>query len=247
MKFSLVSLLAYGLSAVEAHTIFQKLSVNGKDQGQLTGIRAPNNNNPVQNVNDQGIICGQSGTRSNTVINVNSGDRLGAYWGHVIGGAQFPNDVDHPIAKSHKGPVQAYLAKVDNAATTGITGLKWFKIWHEGFDTNTRKWGVDTMIQNNGWVYFNLPQCIAPGHYLLRVEALALHSANRPNQAQFYTSCAQINVSGSGTFTPSQTVSFPGAYQQNHPGIQTSIYGLTGQPDNGGKAYSIPGPAPISC
>ena len=103
------------------------------------------------------------------------------------------------------------------------------------------------MIQNNGWVYFNLPQCIAPGQYLLRVETLALHSASKPGQAQFYMSCAQINVSGSGSFTPSQTVSFPGAYQQNGPGIQTSIYGLTGQPDNGGKSYQIPGPAPISC
>lgn len=103
------------------------------------------------------------------------------------------------------------------------------------------------MISNGGWVYFNLPQCVAPGHYLMRVEILALHSAGQQGQAQFYQSCAQINVSGSGTFSPSQTVSFPGAYQANHAGIQTSIYGLTGQPDNGGKAYTAPGPAPISC
>jgi cellulase len=104
----------------------QKVSVNGKDQGQLTGIRAPNNNNPVQDVNSQNMICGQSGTKSNTVINVAAGDRIGSYWGHVIGGAQFANDPDHPIAKSHKGPVMAYLAKVDNAATASLNGLKWY-------------------------------------------------------------------------------------------------------------------------
>ncbi|KAK4241316.1 hypothetical protein C8A03DRAFT_41260 [Achaetomium macrosporum] len=246
MKFSLVSFLAYALS-VEGHAIFQKVSVNGADQGSLTGLRAPNNNNPVQDVNSQNMICGQSGSRSNTVINVKAGDRIGTWWQHVIGGAQFSGDPDNPIAKSHKGPVMAYLAKVDNAATASQTGLKWFKIWQDGFDTGSKKWGVDNLINNNGWVYFNLPQCIAPGQYLLRVEVLALHSAGKQGQAQFYQSCAQINVSGSGSFTPSQTVSIPGVYSANDPSILINIYGAQGQPDNGGKAYNPPGPAPIKC
>ncbi|KAK1754685.1 glycoside hydrolase [Echria macrotheca] len=246
MKFSLTSLLAYGL-AVEAHTIFQKVSVNGKDQGQLTGIRAPNNNNPIQDVTNQGMICGASGTKSNTVIKVASGDRIGAYWGHVIGGAQMPNDADNPIAKSHKGPVMAYLAKVDNAASASLSGLKWFKIWQDTFDPSAKIWGVDNLIKNQGWVYFSIPQCVKAGDYLLRVEVLALHSASKPNGAQFYQSCAQISVSGSGSFTPSETVTFPGAYKQSDPGISTSIYGLAGQPDNGGKPYQAPGPSPISC
>ncbi|KAL2020937.1 hypothetical protein VTK56DRAFT_7824 [Thermocarpiscus australiensis] len=246
MKFSLVSALAYALS-VEGHCIFQKVSVNGQDQGQLTGLRAPNNNNPVQNVNSQDIICGQSGYKSQTVINVAPGARIGAWYQHVLGGAQFPGDPDNPIAKSHKGPIMAYLAKVDNAATASQSGQNWFKIWQDGFDTNSKQWGVDHMISNNGWVYFNLPQCIAPGQYLLRVEILALHSAYSSGGAQFYTSCAQINISGSGSFTPSQTVSFPGAYQANDPSILINIYGTTGQPDNGGKPYTPPGPAPINC
>ncbi|KAK0752327.1 glycoside hydrolase [Schizothecium vesticola] len=246
MKFSLASVLACGL-AVEAHTIFQKLSVNGKDQGQLTGMRAPNNNNPVQDVNSQNMICGSGGSKSQTVISVAGGDQLGMYWGHVIGGAQFANDADHPIAKSHKGPVMAYLAKVDNAASTAVTGLKWFKVWQEGFDVGSKTWGVDTMLKNQGWVYFKLPSCIAPGQYLLRGETLALHSANKPNQAQFYQSCAQINVSTGGSFSPSSTVSFPGAYQASHPGIAANIYGLAGATDNGGKPYQAPGPDPISC
>ena len=125
MKLSLVSLLAAALS-VEGHCIFQKVSVNGADQGSLTGLRAPNNNNPVQDVGSQDMICGQSGSTSQTVINVKAGDRVGAWYQHVIGGAQFSGDPDNPIAKSHKGPVMAYLAKVDNAASTGKTGLKWY-------------------------------------------------------------------------------------------------------------------------
>ncbi|KAK0638774.1 glycoside hydrolase [Cercophora newfieldiana] len=246
MKFSLTSLLACGL-AVEAHSIFQKVSVNGKDQGQLTGIRAPTNNNPVQDVNNNNMICGQPGSKSQTVIKVAGGDRIGAYWGHVIGGQQFPNDADHPIAKSHKGPVMAYLAKVDNAASASVNGLKWFKIWQDTFDTGSKVWGVDNMIKNQGWVYFNIPTCLAGGEYLLRVETLALHSANKPNQAQFYQSCAQISLTSSGSKVPSETVSFPGAYKASDPGISANIYGLAGQPDNGGKSYQAPGPAPITC
>ncbi|KAK1771199.1 glycoside hydrolase [Phialemonium atrogriseum] len=246
MKLSLVSVLAYSL-AVEAHCIFQKLSVNGQESGSLVALRAPNNNNPVQDVNSQNMACGQPGSTSQEIINVAPGDKIGSWWQHIIGGAQFANDPDNPIAKSHKGPVMAYLAKVDNAASASLSGLQWFKIWEDTFDTTSLLWGVDNMIANNGWTYLTLPECIAPGHYLLRVEILALHSAKSQGAAQFYQSCAQINVSGSGTFTPSSTVTFPGAYQANDPGILVSIYGKLGAPDNDGLPYAAPGPEPITC
>ncbi|KAL1867546.1 hypothetical protein VTK73DRAFT_4098 [Phialemonium thermophilum] len=246
MKLSVGTILAYSL-AVEAHCIFQKVSTNGKDDGSLTGIRAPSNNNPVQDVNSPNMACGQPGSTSQTILNIAPGDKIGAWWQHVIGGPQFPNDPDNPIAKSHKGPVMAYLAKVDNAATAPSSGQKWFKIWQDTFDTSTRKWGVANLISNNGWVYFDFPKCIAPGQYLLRMETLALHSAKSQGGAQFYQSCAQINVSGSGTFAPAQTVSFPGAYKANDPGILINIYGKTGTPDNDGKPYKAPGPDPITC
>ncbi|PVF93949.1 hypothetical protein CPB86DRAFT_818371, partial [Serendipita vermifera] len=41
--------------------------------------------------------------------------------------------------------------------------------------------------------------------------------------------------------------SFPGAYSSNDPGILISIYDNSGQPTNGGKSYTPPGPAVISC
>ncbi|KAM0817235.1 putative Endo-beta-1,4-glucanase D [Seiridium cardinale] len=242
MKFSLVSALAFGLTA-EAHTIFQKVSVNGADQGSLVALRAPTNNNPVYDVTSTNIICQQDGSTSSSVISANPGDKIGAWFQHVIGGPQFSGDPDNPIAKSHKGPVTAWLAKVDNAATASKTGQQWFKIWEDTFNTGSKTWGVDNLISQDGWVYFGLPSCIAPGDYLLRVEVLALHSAKSSMGAQFYTSCAQIRVggSGSGTFSPSTKVSFPGVYQQNDPSILINIYGSTGQPDNDGKAYQAPG------
>ncbi|KAI1303786.1 glycoside hydrolase family 61 protein [Xylaria venustula] len=240
MKFSHIATLVFAASA-EAHTIFQEVSVNDQKQGSLVALRAPNDNNPVYDVTSQDIICQKAGRTSSSIINVNPGDQIGAYWGHVIGGAQFANDPDNPIAASHKGPITAWLAKVDNAATASKTGLKWFKIWEDTFNPSTKKWGVDNMISNQGWTKFQMPQCIAPGNYLLRVEILALHSARTSMGAQFYMSCAQLKIGGSGAFSPSQTVSFPGAYQQNDPSILINIYGSTGQPDNGGKAYNAPG------
>ncbi|KAK5626051.1 hypothetical protein RRF57_001766 [Xylaria bambusicola] len=225
--------------------MISEVSVAGQKQGSLVGLRAPNDNNPVYDVSSQDIICQKQGRTSNKIINVKPGDEIGAYFGHVIGGAQFANDPDNPIAKSHKGPITAWLAKVDNAATASKTGLKWFKIWEDTFNPSSKKWGVDNMIANQGWVKFQMPQCIAPGDYLMRVEILALHSAHQNMGAQFYMSCAQLRISGSGTFSPSQTVSFPGAYKQNDPSILVNIYGLTGQPDNGGKTYNAPGNVPV--
>jgi lytic cellulose monooxygenase (C1-hydroxylating) len=47
------------------------------------------------------------------------------------------------------------------------------------------------MIANQGWHYFEMPKCVAPGDYLMRVELIALHSAGQAGQAQFYMECAQ--------------------------------------------------------
>ncbi|AEO56416.1 glycoside hydrolase family 61 protein [Thermothelomyces thermophilus ATCC 42464] len=240
--FSLVALA----TAVSGHAIFQRVSVNGQDQGQLKGVRAPSSNSPIQNVNDANMACNANIVyHDNTIIKVPAGARVGAWWQHVIGGPQGANDPDNPIAASHKGPIQVYLAKVDNAATASPSGLKWFKVAERGL--NNGVWAVDELIANNGWHYFDLPSCVAPGQYLMRVELLALHSASSPGGAQFYMGCAQIEVTGSGTNSGSDFVSFPGAYSANDPGILLSIYDSSGKPNNGGRSYPIPGPRPISC
>ncbi|EWC47519.1 hypothetical protein DRE_00487 [Drechslerella stenobrocha 248] len=248
MKFQVQALLAAGLAATaQAHAIFQKISINGVEQSQLAGFRAPNSNDPIMDVTTNDIVCQVPGSKSSAVVNVPAGAKIGTYWGHVLGGAQFAGDVDHPIAASHKGPIAIYLAKVDNAGTTPSTGLKWFKVAEEGLNTGSKKWAVDTMIDGNGWWYFTMPSCLASGNYLLRAELIALHSAYDVLGAQFYISCVQINLTGGGSFNGGSTVSFPGAYSQSDAGVKINVYGSSGQPDNGGKAYPIPGPAPMSC
>jgi cellulase len=52
--------------------------------------------------------------------------------------------------------------------------------------------------------------------------------------------CAQINVTGGGSKSPSPTVSFPGAYKSSDPGITVNIY-------SGLKSYTIPGPKVFTC
>ncbi|EHK97736.1 putative endo-beta-1,4-glucanase D [Glarea lozoyensis 74030] len=118
-----ILLAALAVSGAAGHTIMQKISVNGADQGQLKGVRAPDSDSPIMNVNDANFACNTCiKYKDNTVINVPAGAKVGGWWGHVIGGAQGSNDPDNPIAASHK----------DDAATTGTTGLKWFKIGEEG-------------------------------------------------------------------------------------------------------------------
>jgi len=247
MKTSTLLSFVLAACAANAHTIFQKVSVNGVDQGQLKGVRAPDSDYPIQDVNDAEFACNKGIThKDSTIINIPAGARVGSWWGHVIGGPQGSNDPDNPIAASHKGPISVYLAKVSNAATSGTSGLSWFKIAEDGLDSSG-KWAVDRMIAGSGWNYFTLPSCVAPGNYLMRVELLALHSAYSSGGAQFYMECAQINVTGSGTSTGANFVSFPGAYKANDPGILINIYGTSGQPDNGGKPYVIPGPPVLTC
>ncbi|KAF4545678.1 Glycoside hydrolase family 61 [Lasiodiplodia theobromae] len=233
-------------AAANAHAIFQRVSVNGQDQGLMTGVRTPTSNNPIQDVQASNFACnsGFSSPVSSTVIDIPAGAQVGAQYQHLIGGPQGSNDPDNPIAASHKGPIIVYLAEVDDAAAASPDGLEWFKIYEEGLSSG--HWGVDTLLENDGWATFTMPSCVASGQYLMRVEVIALHGAYSQGGAQFYMSCAQINVTGGGSKT-GQTVSFPGAYSANDPGILINIYGASGQPDNGGNAYQIPGPSVLAC
>jgi hypothetical protein len=149
-----------------------------------------------------------------------------------------------------------YLAKVDDALSTKVTGLKWFKIYEDGMDANG-EWAVTRLYNNKGLVDFVLPSCIPSGQlvislesrwstdtiisrYLLRAELIALHAASNYPGAQLYMECAQINVTGGGSASPA-TVSFPGAYKATDPGIKFQLYWP--KP----TSYTIPGPRPFTC
>lgn len=90
----------------------------------------------------------------------------------------------------------AYMKKVSDATKDSGVGGGWFKIHEDAFDGS--KWGVDRLIANKGKQVVTIPQCIAPGQYLLRAELIALHGAQSPKGAQFYMVCLTLRYSSFG-------------------------------------------------
>jgi cellulase len=137
-----------------------------------------------------------------------------------------------------------YMSKVADAATADGSS-SFFKIFQDTWGKNPSGgsgsddyWGTKDLNTNCGKMDVKIPSGLAPGDYLLRAEAIALHSASGLNGAQFYITCYQITVTGGGSTNPSG-VSFPGAYKATDPGIQINIYQNL-------ATYVAPGPAVIS-
>jgi hypothetical protein len=76
---------------------------------------------------------------------------------------------------------------------------------------------------------------VPSGKYLVRVESIALHQAQAAGGAQFYLSCAQVEITGGGNGTPGPLVAFPGAYKATDAGLLWSNY-----PER--TSYKAPGP-----
>ncbi|KAL3424568.1 endoglucanase ii [Phlyctema vagabunda] len=226
------------LPLATAHTIFTQLKSGTTQYGISYGVRTPSYDGPITDVTSNDVACngGPNPTMSSPyVIDVAAGSTVQATWRHTL--TSGPEDV---IDASHKGPVIAYLKKVNNAATDVGYGSGWFKISEAGYNPSTKTWAVDDLIAAKGIQNIPIPACIPSGQYLLRAELIALHGAGSPSGAQLYMECAQINVvGGTGTASPS-TVSFPGAYSASDPGILISIYGTL-------SSYTIPGPAVFTC
>ncbi|GLB38358.1 putative glycosyl hydrolase family 61 [Lyophyllum shimeji] len=234
MKCFLLSFVLLASSAY-ARTVFSAVSVNGVDQGHAVGVRVPASNAAITDITSNDIICNTGFIQpvSQAVITVPAGSQVTAQFHHTSAGYVGPDPAD-PLDPTNKGPVMAYLAAVPSA-----TQSNWFKIFESGYDTTTRQWGSDKLFINGGNATFTIPSCLKAGQYLLRAEAIALQNAASYPGAQFYMSCAQLSITGTGTTSPS-TVSFPGAYKPTDPGIVVSgIYGVT--------SYRAPGPAVFSC
>ncbi|KAJ1300408.1 hypothetical protein OPQ81_005228 [Rhizoctonia solani] len=139
---------------------------------------------------------------------------------------------------SHAGPVITYMARAPSDITKWNPGTDavWFKVAEQGYENG--KWAATDILtgENNSIARFTIPASLKAGQYLIRHEIIALHAAYSYPGAQFYPSCIQVEVTGSGTETgPSELVAFPGAYTASTPGIVFDMYK--------GEDYPIPGPA----
>ena len=146
------------------------------------------------------------------------------------------------MAPSHAGPMTTYMAPYEgNVSNVNVNLLKFFKI-HEAGLYPDGTWATDKMLANQGLWTVSIPYDIKPGTYVVRHELLSLHFATEDSNykafgvvgPQFYPSCYNIRVTGSGAAQP-VGVTFPGAYKPMHPGLVFDIY-LKNQ------NYPIPGP-----
>lgn len=119
------------------------------------------------------------------------------------------------------------------------SGPGWFKIWEDGYNSDSKKWCVDTLIENNGLLSVNLPTGLPSGYYLIRPELLALHQAYR-GDPQFFHGCAQVfieNGPGGSLDVPGEfSVSIPGHVAASAPGLSFNLY------EDDPTKYEIPGP-----
>ncbi|KII84165.1 glycoside hydrolase family 61 protein [Plicaturopsis crispa FD-325 SS-3] len=138
---------------------------------------------------------------------------------------------------SHIGPMITYMALAPSDITQWLPGTDavWFKVAEAG-KTADGLWASTDILSADDSIYtFTVPANLKPGQYLVRHEIIALHAAYEYPGAQFYPSCLQLQVTGSGTQSPTSFVSFPGAYTPDTPGIVYDAYTNT-------SAYPIPGP-----
>ncbi|KAI0073774.1 glycoside hydrolase family 61 protein [Panus rudis PR-1116 ss-1] len=232
--FKLLS-LACLIASVAAHATFQELWINGVDQGSSC-VRLPLSNSPVTDVTSPDIACNVNPTPTSGVCSANPGDQLTVEMHQQPGDRSCSNEA---IGGDHYGPINVYMAKVDDATSAVGSEANWFKVAEIGLPSNNPDyWGTEVLNDNCGHYTFTVPKDIAPGDYLVRAEVIALHVASTVGGAQFYMSCYQVKIGGSGTATPS-AVKIPGAYSPQDPGILINIYTQL-------NTYQIPGPTPYA-
>jgi hypothetical protein len=226
MKF--LTALVLAATAVNAHYTFPRLVINGQSESSdWTSVRQTKNaqsKEGVLSVGNGDLRCYSSGSAP-SVASVPAGATV-----YFVSSQQ----VNHP------GPTQYWVAKVpsgQSAKSWNGDGAVWARLstTKPTVDSNKQQhWPGENLYRT---VDFTIPSSLAPGEYLLRVEQIALHQAQQQGGAQFYIACAQIQVTGSGSGTPSPLVSLPGAYSSSDPGIVVDIWS---KPlDN----YVGPGPA----
>ncbi|KAK7185477.1 fungal cellulose binding domain-containing protein [Paraphaeosphaeria sporulosa] len=219
------ALLLAAASAVSAH--YTLPTINGAPAwSAVRQAKNWQNNGFVGDVTSSDIRCNQLYAGNETVS--------------VAAGSSVKVNVN-PNAY-HPGPFQSYLAKVPEGQDVNKwdpTGAVWFRIYAEQpkFGSQARK------LTNTGAANYDIkiPSCIPAGKYLMRNEHIGLHVAQSSGGAQFYLSCAQIEVTGGGSKTPTNLAAFPGAYKASDPGILINInYPVP-------TSYVNPGPATFTC
>ncbi|PGG95808.1 hypothetical protein AJ79_09868 [Helicocarpus griseus UAMH5409] len=210
-SFTYAALLGTLITQATAHYVFP--AIEGTEDWQYVRMFTDQHTNgPVTSVETEDIRCNKDGVNGGSTQTLD-----------VAAGSEVAFTVRSEIG--HPGPLQFYMAKVPEGASAvdwDGAGDVWFKIYGDG--PNISPEGLTWPSSSATTVSVTLPSSLPSGEYLLRVEHTALHGASEAGGAQFYISCAQINVTGGGNGSPGPLVAFPGAYSPTDPGLMINIY-----------------------
>ncbi|KAI9889532.1 MAG: hypothetical protein M1814_005226 [Vezdaea aestivalis] len=241
-RLQIVSLVLGLVCTSSAHTFMSTFFVNGVSQGDTgTCVRMPwqktlsgettDVTKPVKDITSQEMVCGWMGNQGvKFVCPIEAAQTITFEYRH---GDPRKNTND-ALDRSHKGPCSVYMKKVTSAVKDNGAGDGWFKIFDEGYNSQTGKWCTEKLDDNMGHMSVKIPGDIQEGYYLVRSELLALHITGSP---EFYIGCAQVYVTGGGSASPSG-VSIPGYVNANDPALKYNIFAPSLP-----LPYPIPGPA----
>ncbi|RXW18990.1 hypothetical protein EST38_g6869 [Candolleomyces aberdarensis] len=223
---SLAAIVLSLATLVHCHYTFPALLVGGQSTGDWVNVRRTNNynsNGPITDVSSADFRCYNSqGARSATTARVSAGSRIGFKANQGV---------------YHQSVTNIYMARAPgDVSSWDGSGNVWFKVHEVPAVTNGGS-SISFPAMNVDKYEFTIPSSLPSGQYLVRVENIAVHGASSFGGAQFYISCAQVEVTGGGNGNPGPLVAIPGVYTGREPGIMLNIYYPV--PAN----YVMPGPA----
>ncbi|KAF8642783.1 hypothetical protein AX16_009416 [Volvariella volvacea WC 439] len=200
------------------------------DNTTLSAIRAVQSKGPLNDTSSPFLNCGIGAQPAELMADAMPGNKISFAWRNF--------EASNGFWIHDTGPILTYLASCGDISCANYSSQNadWFKIWQDGRHSDDGKW-IQANLIGGAPANVQLPDNLARGNYLVRHEIIALHLANETRGAEFYVSCSQIRVGGSGTGRPRQSdlVKFPGAYKPTDPGILVNAYDTS-------KPYVFPGP-----
>jgi len=229
---------------VAGHGSVTHITIDGKtyegpksgDQDLQSPVRMISTPSPVKGADNPAMNCGQDARPAALVADANPGSKVSFGWRSGEDGVLWPHNL---------GPMITYMAACNGpCAQADVANAKFFKI-HQVGQKQDGSWFQDDLHNNaDATVDMTLPNNLPAGEYLIRHEIIALHLAGDVGGAEFYPSCSQIRLSApanpSTASLPTDTVTFPGGYSDNDPGIHVNVF------DDNFKYTNFPGPAVIT-
>jgi len=194
--------------------------------GQNTIEREWGTFNPIEQPQNQAIICNTPGTPARRSATVPAGSVIKAHW----------NQYSHNV-----GPLIIWMAECPGSCDAwNAKNGRWFKIDEQGLLSGTvgkGNWGSGSMIAKNLTWPIRIPKSLKAGSYLLRTETVAMHST----VPQFYPNCAHLKITGSGTASPGgqYIARIPGVYSLSDSAWNEPIWS---GPNQARTNWKVPGP-----